>query len=225
MSTDLTAIAAALRGMPGIAAAAVEADEAGDVGALRVVLDPGVDEIEAASTVSRFMQDHFATDVAPEQVHVVDDVTPLRRAEPAEPVVPVQPLPAERSSTRPTIVRTGHVVTGFEVTATVVLSAGARLATGEGRTAAGEQGMHRAMAGATLRALENLLRDRARIDLEHLEVSSPGGIRTVLVSLTMVSDRGTERLTGATTVREDDGRAVVRATLDAVNRRLETLLA
>jgi hypothetical protein len=220
MSTDLSAIADALRGMPGIAAAAVEADETGDVGALRVVLDPGMDELEAASTVSRFMQEHFATDVGPERVHVVDDVAPVR---PPASLGSVPQLPSQRS-TRPAIVRTGQVVAGLEVTATVVLSSGMRFATGEGRTAATEQGMQRAMAMATLRALEHLVRDQARMDLEHLEVSTSGGVRTVLVSLTMVSARGAERLTGATTVREDEGRAVVRATLDAVNRRLEALL-
>jgi hypothetical protein len=41
----------------------------------------------------------------------------------------------------------------------------------------------------------------------------------------MLSSRGTERLTGAAAVREDVRQAVIRATLDALNRRLESLLA
>ena len=45
-----------------------------------------------------------------------------------------------------------------------------------------------------------------------------------VVALTLLSGRGTERLTGAAAVREDVRQAVIRATLDALNRRLETLL-
>jgi hypothetical protein len=51
-----------------------------------------------------------------------------------------------------------------------------------------------------------------------------GNERTVLVSLTLLTSKGTERLTGAAGVREDVRQAVIRATLDALNRRLEMLL-
>jgi len=41
----------------------------------------------------------------------------------------------------------------------------------------------------------------------------------------MLSAKGTERLTGAAAVREDVRQSVIRATLDALNRGFETLLA
>jgi hypothetical protein len=41
----------------------------------------------------------------------------------------------------------------------------------------------------------------------------------------MVGHAGSERLTGAAAVREDIRQAVIRATLDALNRRLEPLLS
>jgi hypothetical protein len=40
----------------------------------------------------------------------------------------------------------------------------------------------------------------------------------------MVSNGGTDRLTGTAVVREDVRQATIRAALDAVNRRLEPLL-
>jgi hypothetical protein len=43
--------------------------------------------------------------------------------------------------------------------------------------------------------------------------------------LTLLTNRGTERLTGAAGVREDVRQAVIRATLDALNRRLEMILS
>ena len=58
----------------------------------------------------------------------------------------------------------------------------------------------------------------------HFEVTPNGPDRTVLVSVTMVSGGGTDRLTGTAVVREDVRQATIRAALDAVNRRLEPLL-
>ena len=84
--------------------------------------------------------------------------------------------------------------------------------------------MHRAVANATLRAVEELVDGQVRFELDHLEVSPMGNERTVVVALTLLSARGTERLTGAAAVREDVRQAVIRATLDALNRRVEVLL-
>jgi hypothetical protein len=72
--------------------------------------------------------------------------------------------------------------------------------------------------------VEALVNGAARFELEHVEVTSTGHDRTALVSLTMVSSLGTDRLTGSAVVREDARQAVIRAVLDAVNRRLEPLL-
>jgi len=55
-------------------------------------------------------------------------------------------------------------------------------------------------------------------------VTPVGPDRTVMVSVTMVSGGGTDRLTGSAVVREDIRQATIRAALDAVNRRLEPLL-
>jgi hypothetical protein len=46
----------------------------------------------------------------------------------------------------------------------------------------------------------------------------------MLVAVRLASDRGDEHLLGAAVVRDDPEAAVVRATLDAVNRRVEPLL-
>jgi hypothetical protein len=69
-----------------------------------------------------------------------------------------------------------------------------------------------------------LIGTSARFELEHVEVTRGGQERTALVSVTMVSSTGTDRLTGSAVVREDARQAVIRAALDAVNRRLEPFL-
>ena len=226
MSQDLSAIAAALRELPGVSAAVVDADSQGGVDALRLGLAPGVDGLAVAGEASRLVHERFGAVVDADQVRIVDASTlppPLPPAHPQD-APDVALVPAQRG-VRPEIVRTDLITTGLEFSATVILSSQARAATGDARGAVTATGMQRAVAQATLRAVERLSRDSARMELEHLEVTQTGGERTVLVALTLVSSRGAERLTGAAVVREDESRAVVRATLDALNRRLETLLS
>jgi hypothetical protein len=133
-------------------------------------------------------------------------------------------LPLQRSSYRPAIAKMHLVSTGLDVTATVTLASGDRTADGEARGLASQSGVHKAVASATLRAVEELVGGAVRIELEHLEVTPMGPERTVVVLLTLLTAQGGESLTGAAAVRDDVRQAVIRATLDALNRRLELLL-
>ena len=215
MSQDLEAIAAALRALPGVAAADVQPDDQGGIDSLRLDLVHGADGVEVAGTVSRLMAERFGASVDATQVQV----------QPAAAPSPVQQqVPAQRG-VRPEIVRTDLVTSGMEFSATVVLSSQSRAATGDAHGAVTSSGMHRAVSQATLRAVERLTRDATRIELDQVSVTQVGTERAVLVVLTMVSSSGVERLAGSAVVRDDESRAVVRATLDAVNRRLEALLA
>jgi len=221
--TDFREIVAALRDVPGVADADVEPDNDGGMGLLRLGLEPGVDEVAVATTVGRLLRERFGLGVDAERVQIVEDAeihpAPDLQAE------TVYDVPQQRLAGRPAISRMHLVSSGLDVTATVTLSSDGRSASGEARGSASQSGVQRAVATATLRAVEDLSGDIARFELDHLEVSHLGADRMVIVALTMLSARGTERLTGAAAVREDVRQAVIRATLDALNRRLETLLA
>ena len=213
---DHRALVAALRAVPGVSDADVTPDDEGGLGTLRLDLDPGVDEAAVASTVGRLLREQFGVGIDADRVQVVEEAVVERPA----PVVPHQRLAA-----RPAIARMHLVSSGLDVTASVTLSSGERVALGEARGAASQSGVHRAVATATLRAVEELVDGQVRFELDHLEIAPMGSERTVLVALTLLTSKGTERLTGAAGVREDVRQAVIRATLDALNRRLEMLLA
>jgi hypothetical protein len=134
-------------------------------------------------------------------------------------------VPEPRASRRPSIAKIHLVSSGLDVTASVTLASGTRTAAGEAHGVASQSGVHKAVAMATLRAVEELVGGAVRVELEHLEVTMMGSERTVVVRLTLLSHAGTELLTGAAAVREDVRQAVIRATLDALNRRLELLLS
>jgi hypothetical protein len=214
--TDYREIVAALRDVPGVSEADVEPDGDGGMGLLRLGLKPGVDEVEVATTVGKLLRDRFGIGVDADRVRIVEDTTVA--------TLPAPAVPVQRSAERPAISRMHLVSSGLEVTVTVTLSAAGRSAVGESRGSASQVGVQRAVANATLRAVEQLLDGVARFELDHLEVTHIGSERTVLAGVSMLSAQGSERLTGAAGVREDVRQAVIRATLDALNRRFETLL-
>lgn len=219
-TTDASEIVAALRAVPGVSDADLEPDGEGGLGLLRLDLAPGADEVEVATSVGRLLREHFGLGVDADRVQVVEDA-PLATHD-------VLAVPAQRPGQRPAISRMHLVSSGLDVTATVTLAASGRTAAGEARGAASSSGVQRAVANATLRAVEELLDEvpgGVRFELDHLEVNQlGGGDRSVLIALTLLTGKSTERLTGAAAVREDVRQAVIRATLDALNRRLETLL-
>ncbi|MGZ4589766.1 MAG: hypothetical protein ACXV2I_03110 [Actinomycetes bacterium] len=122
------------------------------------------------------------------------------------------------------IKRVELVSAGLGVAVTVSLGRGGRTVTGEAEGAATQSGVHRSVATATLRAVESVVEGQARFEVEHIELARTGADQTVLVVLTMVTGRSVQRLSGASVVREDVRQAVVRAVLDAVNRRMEPML-
>jgi hypothetical protein len=225
---DPAALAAALRSVEGVVAADVEPDADGGLGTLRLDLEPGCDEAAVGARVSQVLQEQFGLGIDVDRVErfepPVEHPAEEPRAGEGMSETKVVELPLQRSAHRPAIAKMHLVSSGLDVTATVTLAAGERTATGEATGLASTTGVHKAVASATLRAVEQLVGGIARLELEHLEITPMGAERTVVVLLTMLTAQGGESLTGAATVRDDVRQAVIRATLDALNRRLEMLL-
>jgi hypothetical protein len=126
---------------------------------------------------------------------------------------------------RITIDRVQLVSAGLGVAVTVTLGLDGRSIDGEGEGAATQSGVLRSVATATLRAVERIIEGSARFEVEHVEITRAGTDQTALVVLTMVTGRSTQRLSGASVVRDDTRQAVIRSVLAALNRRMEPLLA
>jgi hypothetical protein len=209
---DYAEIVAALRMVEGVADAEVEPDDdGGGLGLLRLGLAPGVDEVQVATRVGRLLRERFGLGVDADQVQLIEDA-------------PAPDVPVQGNGRRPVISRMQLVSSGLDVTAAVSLSYRDETVRGESTGTATQSGVHRAVAQATLRALEQLVDAQARFEVDQVDVTPNGRDRTVLVSVTMVSGSGTDRLTGSAVVREDVRQATIRAALDAVNRRMEPLL-
>ena len=126
---------------------------------------------------------------------------------------------------RLSIERVQLVSAGLGATVTVTLGLDGRRLDGEAEGAATQTGLLRSVATATLRAVERITDGSARFEVEHVEVARAGTDQTALVVITMLTGRSTQRLSGASVVREDARQAVIRAVLAALNRRMGPLLA
>ena len=76
---------------------------------------------------------------------------------------------------------------------------------------------------ATLKALSPLTLDKFLFVTEDVGITQLAKQQIALVSITLITSAGEQCLTGCALVRNDDREAVVKATLDAVNRKLRFL--
>lgn len=150
-------------------------------------------------------------------------VAPPAPAVAAPPSVPAQaPTPAASSpaaSSRVVVDRVSVVTEQHEVLASVRLRQGERTHEGAARRPATGAGAHRALAEATAAAVEAVVDARARLDVDQVDLLQVGRDHVAVVVLTLLAPTGIDRLTGSALVRSDAQDAVVRATLDALNRR------
>jgi hypothetical protein len=271
----------ALRSVPGVASADIEADDRPEgAGTLRLQLSAGADEVQVATSVNRVLREQFGLAVDANRVQVVEESVPARpsveapaaavppppapepvaapgRARPTLTAVPgylddpVAEVPADPPTTsdgaetsetvaeyrsdegaepqearppRILIQRMQLVSAGLGVTTEVTLAWAGEPFAGESAAAATPSSVHRSVAQATLRAVESVVGGLARFELEQLEINQLGPDRAVVVVVSMLTKVGSERLTGVSVVREDVRQAVIRATLDSLNRRIESLL-
>ncbi len=120
---------------------------------------------------------------------------------------------------------------GLDATVEVRLLAAGAPAAGSATGPAVDGYLLRLSAAAAATAVDQLLRaagsppDRGRCFVEHATLVPLGSCEVATVVVLLVCDGWVEQLAGSALVAGDPHQAVVRATLAAVNRRLEALLA
>ncbi len=210
----------ALAAVPGVLAATLELDAAGPA-VLRIRLAPGVDQEQVVGAALDGLCGLGAPPalaagggrlrlVGPQGQGVVAVVeassTELAPAAPARLVLERVEVASER----------------LQLWATVHLARGELRFSGTAGGSASSAGAHRAVAAAAARAAESALGAGVRLDVEAVDVVAVGQDRIGVVIVTLLTERGLDRLTGAALVRGDGRETIVRATLDALNRRAES---
>lgn len=124
------------------------------------------------------------------------------------------------AETRPSIEGIATEVSGTSAQVTVTLRKRGATVTGEASGANSKESLLRLAAAAALDALEKLLADGTRFSLEHVAVQRSGAGDIALATLTLTGSPGAMSLSGSAMVTGLPTEAVVRAALDALNRRL-----
>lgn len=134
----------------------------------------------------------------------------------------VRPLSNWSGHRRPRLQAVESAESGLDARVRVTLAADGRVAARDVATAATERARLRAVGRSTLGALQRLVGDAARLELESVSLreTRTGTVATAVV--TLLTAAGEQRLAGAAPAGDHDREtAAARAVLDAVTRRLQ----
>jgi hypothetical protein len=233
---DLQAVLGAVRQVPEVRDAQLGwNDQAGHT--LRIEFIDGVDESAVTRSVVRLLRSRLGMAPPGGEEPTLDrpySSTPgrgtLRPARPASgaPTTGARPLPRPYGSQAPRLQLENVNVTrlGAEASVEVRLrrpTTGA-VAVGEGRGPGVDAYLSRLAATAAAHAIDQALAGRGKVFVEHVSVVPFGVVEVAVVVLLLTYDGVTEQHSGSAIVGDDPHVAVVRATLGALNRRLESLL-
>ncbi|MBP8613988.1 MAG: hypothetical protein KBI40_03935 [Firmicutes bacterium] len=128
-------------------------------------------------------------------------------------------------TSRPRLVAVELVTSESSAVARVKLSLGEEVRLGESEGIATPTRWDWFCAEATVNALSQFFREGVKISLRDVNVFDSRSLRTAVVALCVIEDGRELVLTGSCPVLYDEREAVVKATLDAVNRRFPMLTA
>jgi hypothetical protein len=135
-------------------------------------------------------------------------------------VVQLDETEAFAASARVVIDQITVTQTGRVVSAEVIVRDAETTHRGSAQGVASPNGRTRAVAQATLAAVDTLLGDSDAVELEGAEIVSVLGRELAVSLLTVHSDRSGLTLSGSAVVRDTPQHAVARSVLDALNRLL-----
>lgn len=128
-----------------------------------------------------------------------------------------------RGRGRPKIVSINTQATGLHTTVTVRLELNNVEYEGMAKGPATQTGRIRLVSLATLDAIEKFTRGAANFALEDVDILSLGRERVVAACVMLVTQLGEEVFTGSAAIKHNENDSIVRATLDAINRRFTYL--
>jgi len=137
--------------------------------------------------------------------------------------MPEIPAATRPSSARPRIVGINASVSGLQAAASVTLEIDGAEFVGMASGPASQTGRARHVALATLDAVSQYVSEGTSFALEDVAVVQLGREKVSVACITLVTAFGEQSFSGSALVRQNDSDSIVRATLDAINRRIGLL--
>lgn len=130
------------------------------------------------------------------------------------------PEPSVGGEARARIVTINATVSGVHATVSVTLEIEGDHYVGDVAGPASRTGRQRLVALATLGAVEQYMHGAHSFALEDVTITQLGREHVAVSCVTLVSPLGEQSYAGSALVRQNENDSIVRATLDAINRRL-----
>lgn len=124
------------------------------------------------------------------------------------------------SAVRPRIVTVSAGVSGVMASASVTLEIGGAEYIGQASGPASQTGRTRLVAQATLDAVSQYADAAVSFALEDVTIVQLGREKVAVSCIALVTPHGEQTFSGSALVRHNDNDSIVRATLDAINRRM-----
>jgi hypothetical protein len=211
-------IEAALAQVGEIKAARVVADVDGAIQEIHVLALPTKPPKQLVRDIESTLMARFGLPIDHRKISIAQLGREMVEAESAAPVV------EERSSTvRPRIVGINASVQGLRASAAVTLEIAGTEYVGSSNGPASQTGRVRQVANATLDALSQYVSDSTTFALEDVAIVQLGRERVAVSCVSLVTQYGEQSFTGSALVRQNEHDSIVRATLDAINRRMGLL--
>lgn len=134
-----------------------------------------------------------------------------------------EPERQPRSANRPRIVSINASVSGVTATASVTLQINGTEYAGHAEGPASKTGRQRLVALAALDAVDKYAEGTVSFALEDVAIVQLGREQVAVSCITLVTPYGEQSFAGSAMVRQNDKDSIVRATLDAINRRMGVL--
>ena len=136
---------------------------------------------------------------------------------------PEPEAPRRPSAIRPRVCSINATVSGVQASASVLLEIDGAEYTGIASGPASQTGRLRLVALATLDAVSQYADATTSFALEDVAIVKLGREKAAVSCIALVSGLGEQTFSGSAMVRQNDNDSVVRATLDAINRRMDFL--
>jgi len=137
--------------------------------------------------------------------------------------VPETVQPPRPTAARPRILGINASVSGLQAAASVTLEIDGKEYVGMASGPASQTGRARQVALATLDAVGQYISDETTLALEDVAVIPLGREKVSVACISLVTAFGEQSFSGSALVRQNDSDSIVRATLDAINRRIGLL--
>lgn len=212
-------IEAALAQVGEIKAARVVADVDGSIQEIHILALPTKPPKQLVRDIESTLMARFGLPIDHRKISIAQ----LGR-EMVDTTTPAAPAVEERSSTvRPRIVGINASVQGLHASASVTLEIAGTEFVGTSTGPASQTGRVRQVANATLDALGQYVSDSTTFALEDVAIVQLGRERVAVACVSLVTQYGEQSFTGSALVRQNEHDSIVRATLDAINRRMGLL--